>query len=64
MKEVKVGDVIKINYFEGMPDYAGRLGTITRIDDYGKLYGTWGKLEIDPEIDSFQIVKKGDNNED
>lgn len=52
----KVGDLIQIRYMSGEPDYEGREGTITRIDDAGQLHGTWGGLAVIPSEDSFVIL--------
>ena len=49
----KVGDVIKIIEMEGEPDYSGREGIITCIDDIGQLHGTWGGLGVIPEVDAY-----------
>lgn len=49
----KVGDVIKIIEMEGEPDYSGREGIITCIDDIGQLHGTWGGLGVIPEVDEY-----------
>ena len=51
----KVGDYIRIEYMNGEPQYTGREGTITKIDDAGQLHGTWGGLAVVPEVDSFTI---------
>ena len=52
----KVGDIIRINYMSGEPQYEGREGTITRIDDMGQLHGTWGGLAVIPGEDSFVVI--------
>ena len=52
----KVGDLIQIRYMSGEPDYEGREGTITTIDDAGQLHGTWGGLAVIPDEDSFVIL--------
>ena len=52
----KVGDLIEITYMGGEPQYEGREGTITRIDDMGQLHGTWGGLAVIPGEDSFRIL--------
>lgn len=49
----KVGDVIKIIEMEGEPEYSGREGIITCIDDIGQLHGTWGGLGVIPEVDEY-----------
>lgn len=52
----KVGDYIRIEHMDGEPEYTGREGTITKIDDAGQLHGTWGGLAVIPGADSFTIV--------
>lgn len=51
----QVGDLVRINWMDGEPDYAGREGRITRIDSMGHLHGTWGGLAILPE-DSYTVI--------
>lgn len=53
---MKVGDKIKIIEMSGEPEYTGRTGTITHIDDDGQLHGTWGGCAIIPEVDTFEIM--------
>lgn len=67
----KAGDKIKVIYMNDpyASDYNGRVGTITRIcnDPWGDLRyeGTWGGLAIYPcEGDKFEIIEKGENNND
>jgi len=55
--EVNIGDTIKINYMEGEPQYTGRTGEVTHIDDIGQIHGTWGGCAIIPGEDSFEIIK-------
>ena len=55
----KVGDIIRINYMSGEPQYEGREGTIVRIDNMGQytlLHGTWGGLAVIPGEDSFVVI--------
>lgn len=40
------------------PNYNGRIGIITRIDDIGQLHGTWGSLAVVPSEDEFVILEK------
>lgn len=54
----EVGDTIRINYMKGEPQYTGKEGIITHIDDFGQLFGSWGGLAIVPDIDNFEIIKK------
>lgn len=49
----RIGQVLKIDYMEGEPAYAGRIGAIERIDDMGQLHGTWGGCAIIPGEDIF-----------
>lgn len=51
----KVGDKIIIVKMEGEPQYAGKTGTITLIDDIGQLHGTWGGCGVLPGTDEFYI---------
>lgn len=60
---VNIGDKIRINYMKGEPQYAGKEGTITHIDDFQQLFGTWGGLAVVPDMDDFTIIKKGCNDE-
>lgn len=59
-KMAKVGDTIKIIKMKGEPQYSGKIGTIEHIDDIGQLHGSWGGLAVQPENDSFKILKKGE----
>ena len=61
---VKIGDTVKIiamyNPDQGTyeTDYAGRVGTVTHIDDAGQIHGTFGGCAIIPECDSFVVLKR------
>ena len=57
----KVGDVIKIIYMCGFPKYAGRVGTVKRIDSLGQLHGTWGFWQVVPEEDNIEIIGEKEN---
>lgn len=52
----KVGDYIRIEWMDGEPQYAGKEGIITKIDDAGQLHGTWGGLAVIPGTDNFTII--------
>ena len=54
----KVGQKIRIIDMDGEPNYAGREGVITHIDDMGHLHGTWGGLAVVPEADSYEFIKE------
>ena len=47
----KVGETIEIVKMVGEPEYDGRRGTISHIDDAGHLHGTWGSLSVMPDVD-------------
>ena len=46
MEKVRVGDTIKIIKMEGEPQYTGREGVVTHIDDAGQIHGTWGGCAV------------------
>ena len=50
---VEVGDTIKIIDMIGEPQYCGKTGTVTFIDDAGQIHGTWGGCAVIPETDIF-----------
>jgi hypothetical protein len=54
--EFKVGNTIKIISMAGEPEYTGKVGKITKIDDAGQLHGTWGGLALIPGDDKFELV--------
>ena len=58
---MKTGDLVRIIYMDGEPDYAGKEGTITYIgtDPWGDNYlrGTWGGCSIYPRLDKFEIIE-------
>lgn len=56
-----VGDTIKIITMHDEPQYAGRTGTITHIDDLGQLHGTWGGCALIPGVDDFKTLSKAQN---
>ena len=51
-----IGMKIKILSMDGEPNYKGRIGVITSIDDKGRLHGTWGGLAVDLEYDYIEII--------
>lgn len=61
--EYKIGDQIRIIRMAGEPQYSGREGTITHIDDAGQLHGTWGGCAIIPDEDDVKILSHGGNNQ-
>ena len=52
-----MGKKIKIINMLGEPNYAGKEGIVTYIDDMGQIHGTWGGLAILPEVDTFEIIE-------
>jgi hypothetical protein len=52
----KVGDKVKIIYMAGEPQYSGKTGIITHIDDIGQLHGTWGGCALIPGEDQYQVI--------
>lgn len=57
--EYKVGDRIRIIMMAGEPQYSGREGLITNIDDIGQLHGTWGGCAVILEEDDIEILELG-----
>lgn len=51
-----VGKKIRILDMSGEPDYAGREGTVTFVDDLGQLHGTWGGLAVIPTEDRYEVL--------
>ena len=51
-----IGDVIKIISMEGEPQYSGKEGTVTLIDDAGQIHGSWGGCALIPECDIFKVI--------
>lgn len=52
-----IGKKIRIIDMAGEPDYAGKEGVVEYIDSLGQLHGTWGGLAVQPENDSFKVIK-------
>ena len=57
--EYKVGDRIRIIRMAGEPQYSGREGLITNIEDIGQLHGTWGGCAVILEEDDIEILELG-----
>lgn len=55
---VKVGDKIRIIYMEGEPQYTGKVGVVTHIDDMEQIFGTWGGCALIIPNDEFEIIEK------
>lgn len=57
--EYKVGYRIRIIRMAGEPQYSGREGLITNIDDAGQLHGTWGGCAVILDEDDIEILSHG-----
>ena len=57
---MEVGYRILIVYMDGEPEYTGKIGVITHIDDIGQLHGTWGNLAVNLTVDKIEILDKGE----
>ena len=55
------GDKIRILYMDGEPQYTGREGFVTHVDDAGQIHGTWGGCAIIPETDSYVVIERNEN---
>ena len=61
MRQIKIGDKIKIINMEGEPHYKDREGVVTHIDDAGQIHGTWGGCAVITEVDDFIILDSVQN---
>ena len=57
MDTIKIGTKIKIICMESEPQYTGREGVVTHIDDAGQIHGTWGGCAIIPKVDQFVVME-------
>lgn len=55
---VKIGDKIKIVEMEGEPNYCGKEGIVTHIDDLGQIHGTWGGCALVDGVDRYQVINE------
>lgn len=55
---VKVGDKIEILSMSGEPQYDGKQGFVTHIDDAGQIHGTWGGCALIKDLDSFIVIEQ------
>lgn len=62
MDKIQIGDTIKIIRMVCEPNYTNRIGVVKVIDDIGQIHGTWGGLAISPSKDTYEIIKRGNNN--
>ena len=58
MKDVKVGDRLRVIEMKDEPQYSGREGVVKYIDDAGQIHGTWGGCALIPGLDEYVIVKE------
>lgn len=62
-QKAKIGDSIKIVEMIGEPKYSSREGVVVFVDDIGQLFGSWGSLAINPEIDKYEIIEFSKEND-
>ncbi len=56
MKESKlIGKEIMIINMKDEPQYAGKKGVVTHVDDLGQIHGTWGGCAIIPTEDLYIV---------
>lgn len=60
-EEPKVGAKLLIINMKGEPNYFGKSGTITHIDDIGQIHGDWGGCAVIPNEDVYYIYGGKDN---
>lgn len=58
--EKLIGKRIRIDYMNGEPQYAGRIGTVELVDDACQLHGTWGGCAVIPGEDSYTVLGDGE----
>jgi hypothetical protein len=58
---LSVGEKIRIIDMVGEPQYNGKSGTITDIDDMGQVHGTWGGLAVIPDEDMYEVIANPDD---
>ena len=56
MKEVKIGNKIRIIKMEGEPQYNSKVGIVDLIDDAGQIHGTCGGCALIPDVDEFEVI--------
>ena len=55
-KETLIGKKIRIIDMKGEPQYAGKEGVVTHIDDAGQIHGTWGGCAL-VDVDEWELAK-------
>lgn len=59
MSIVQIGDTLRIVEMVGEPNYTGKTGAVTHIDDAGQIHGTWGGCALCADYgDVFEIICK------
>lgn len=56
-----IGKRIRIIYMQGEPQYDGKEGIATHVDDIGQVHGTWSGCAIIPIVDKFEILEDNKN---
>ena len=57
----KIGDTIRILSMYGCDKEVGKTGVVKSIDYLGQLHGTWGKWQLIPGKDSYEIIGEEEN---
>lgn len=47
---------IKIISMDGEPGYNGKEGLVEYVDGIGQLFGTWGGLAVNLDVDTVKII--------
>lgn len=63
MSNVKNGDKIKIIEMKDEPQYTGREGFVSHIDDAEQIHGTWGGCALIPGLDKYIIIEEASDEE-
>jgi len=58
-----VGKKVFIREMKGEPEYTGKTGTVTSVDDAGQIHGTWGGCALTVE-DDYDFVEEDKVDED
>lgn len=53
-----IGKKIEIIHMDGEPQYTGKQGVVTRIDDMCQIHGTWGRCALIEDCDQFKIIEE------
>lgn len=58
LASARPGATIRIIHMEGEPHYEGRTGVVESTDDAGQIHGTWGGLALQPERDTWEVLRE------